>query len=57
MALMVMMMMTTLMSMMMMHVIILLDTVGIEILELITSNIGCEVLTIKILLSVLFYNN
>ena len=55
MALMVMMMITNLMSTMMMHVIILLDTVGIEILELITSNRGCEVLTIKILLSIGFY--
>ena len=50
-------MMTMSMSMMMMHVIILLDTVGIEILELITSNRGCEVLTIKILLSIEFYIN
>ena len=31
----------------MIHVIILLDTTKLEILELITSNIGCEVLTIK----------
>ena len=41
------MMMTTLMSTMMMHVIILMYTAGLEILELITSNRGCEVLTIK----------
>ena len=48
-------MMTMLMSMMMMLVIILLDTAKLEILELITSNRGCEVLTIKILLSIWFY--
>ena len=51
------MMMTTLMSMMMMHVIILMDTAGLEILELITSNTGCEILTIKILLAIGFYIN
>ena len=47
-----MMMMTMSMSTMMMHVIILMYTVGLEILELITSNRGCEVLTIKILLAI-----
>ena len=35
--------------------IILLDTAGFKILELITSNRGCEVLTIKILLAIGFY--
>ena len=48
-------MMTTSMSTMMIHVIILLDTAKLEILELITSNRGCEVLTIKILLAIGFY--
>ena len=48
-------MMITLMSMMMMLVIILLYIEGLEILELITSNRGCEVFTIKILLAISFY--
>ena len=48
-------MMTTSMSTIMIHVIILLDTTKLEILELITSNRGCEVLTIKILLAIGFY--
>ena len=53
---MMMMIMTMSMSMMMMHVTILMDNAGLEILELITSNRGCEVLTIKILLAIGFYN-
>ena len=43
------------MMMMMMHVIILLDTIGLDILDSITSNRGCEVLTIKISLAIGFY--
>ena len=50
-------MMITSMSTMMMLVIILLYTTGLEILELITINRGCEVLTIKILLAIPFYIN
>ena len=50
-----MMMMTTSMSMMTMHVTILLDTAGLEILELIISNGGCEVFTIQIFLAIGFY--
>ena len=42
-------------STMIMLVIILLYTVGLEILELIKSNRGCEVLTIKIMLAIGFY--
>ena len=52
-----MMMITTSMYMMTMHVTILLDTVGLEILELIIINGGCEVLTIQILLAIGFQNN
>ena len=37
--------------------IILLDIARFEILELITSNRGCEVLNIKILLAIVFYIN
>ena len=37
--------------------IILIYTTGFKILELITSNRGCEVLTIKILLAIVFYIN
>ena len=51
----VMMMMTMSMSTMIIHVIILLDTTKLEILELIRSNRGCEVLTIKLLLAIGFY--
>ena len=43
------------MSTMMMLVIILLYTIGLDILELLTSNRGCEVVNIKILLSIGFY--
>ena len=50
-----MMMMTMSMSTMMIHFIILLDTAKLNILELITSNSGCEVFTIKILLVIGFY--
>ena len=48
------MIMTMLMSTIMIHVIILMDTAKLEILELIISNRGCEVLTIKILLAIWF---
>ena len=48
--------MITSISTMMMLVIILIYTAILEILDLITSNKGCEVLTIKKLLAIGFYN-